>query len=109
MANLAFKRVKLFEPLEGVYQSLGIRTSEPKVLSRFSLKCWYFLSCMGIYTTSSFAFCMFEAKTVAEHCDTFYNASTDTMLVFQIIRYAIEGPELRKLLEKFEDHFEKSK
>lgn len=51
---------------------------------------------------------MFEAKIVADHCDTFYNASANSMFMYQIVLYAREVPERRKLIEKFEDIFQES-
>lgn len=103
------KPIKLFEPLEGVYHSLGIQRSGPKLTDRTSLQWCYLLGAMITYSAASLAFCMFKAKTVAEKCDTFYNASTNAMLSFQMITYILEAPKLCRLIEKFESFFMESK
>lgn len=106
---MTIKPIKLFEIVEGAYQWLGIRRSESKLKDRVSLKCYFLLLTMSTYITASLAFCMFEAKTVAEHCDTFYNASTGIMLIFQISTYIREVPKSRQLTKKFENFLQESK
>lgn len=100
--------IKLFKPLEEVYQILGIRRSEPKLSKRVSPRCFFLLSSLVIYAASSLAFFILRAKSVAEFGDTFYIASINAASIFLIITYVREVSELRQLTEKFEVHFQES-
>lgn len=103
------KPIKLFQPLEKVYQSLGIRRYQPKLRDRVSPKCIFLLMAMAIYFTSSLVFCVSGAKSVAERGDSFYIVATQIALMYLIILYIREVPGMHQFTGKFENLFQQSK
>lgn len=82
--EIGFHHSVWFEvPLEEVYQSLGIRKSQPKVLYRIS--------------------------AVADRGDSFYIVSTNIAIVNKIIFYVRDVPKLRQLTKKFECFIQQNK
>lgn len=102
------KPIKLFESLEKVYASMGIRTSQAKLKHRVSLNYYICLLSMATYLISSMAFFIFEAKSVAEYGDSFYIVSTEAALIFHLITYIRELPRYHQLIAKFQDFFQES-
>lgn len=107
--NAMARPIKLFHTLDKSYQLLGIRTSQTSLNDGVSPKCYFWLTIMTIYSILSMAFLLFEAKSVAEYGDSFYMVSTISALIFHIITYIREAPQMRQFLAKFEDFFQNSK
>lgn len=104
------KSVKLFQQVEKVFQSLGIRTAQPKLYDRISVKCYILLMSLSIISNSSMVYLLFAAKsTVADRGDAFYIGTSQYSNIFYIITYIREAPKLRHLIGKFEIFFEESK
>lgn len=103
------KSIELFQPIEMVFQSFGIQASGPKLKDRISFKFCFFVMCTVINLASSLAFFLFEAKSVADCGDSFYQTSTMSAMTFHIITYCWKSLEIHQLIEQFEKFFNKSK
>lgn len=107
-SSVMAKSIKLFQQLENVYQSLGIRTSQPKFGDRVSFKCYLFLTSLAIISTFSVVYFLFAAKSVAERGDAFYIGTSQQSNIFYIITYIRGAPQIRHLIGKFEIFFAES-
>lgn len=103
------KSIKLFQPTEKVYELLGIETSQPTPRKRVSFQWLFLLICTTIHFVSSVMFFLFEAQSVADRGDSFYQVSTQVATIFHIITYPREVPNIRQLIGKYEHFFEDSK
>lgn len=103
------KSIKLFQPLENVYQSLGIQTAQPRLYDRISVKCYLLLMSLAVISNLSVAYFLFASKSVAERGDAFYIGTSQYSNIFYIITYIGEAPKIRHLIRQFEAFFEKSK
>lgn len=64
---------------------------------------------MIVYMASSLVFFIFEAKSVAERGDSFFIVAMDIALIYQVVRYIREEPEIRQLTGKFESFIQESR
>lgn len=103
------KSVKLFQPIEIVFPSFGIDPYGQKMKDRVSLKFFFFVACTSINCTAALAFFLFEGKSVADLGDSFYQASTMSVMTYHIINYCRISPAIHQLITQMEKFFEKSK
>lgn len=103
------KSIKLFQPLEKVYQSLGIQMSQPKLKNRASVRCYIYSTVLIICLVASMEFFVSEGKSVGERGDAFYMIICFLSNLLYIITYIGEAPKIRQLVGKFEMFFEESK
>lgn len=103
------KPIKLFQPIEMVFRSFGIRAFGPELMDRVSFKYFFFLICTLINVASSLGFFLFEANTVADCGDSFYQASTMSTMAFHLMTYCWKSLEIHRLIRQFDRLFKISK
>lgn len=101
--------IKLGLAIQQYYHTMGIYPKQPNHHYSINARNLFFSLSMTLISISTTAFFIFKAKSIGEHAETLYIASTQMTGLFIFLVTFWKMPKILKIIEKSEELIEKSK
>lgn len=101
--------MKFFQSIRKVFASVGIYKPQPLQKNPISVRSALRLLCLALFSSLTFAFFVYEAKTLLEFAESFYIFATSTFLFSILSTYILKTPKIFELLDSMEIEIEERK